>query len=179
MIAGMLAVALIRAAGSLPVLRWPFAGAILAILVDFSDLFLWNLFDLDFAYYQAFDKWIDLVYMVTFLVVTLRWTGLERNVGLGLFAFRMVGFALFEVFQSRSLLLAFPNVFEFWFVFVAGRDLFRPSYRLTKTRAAVWLAVLLLAKLGQEFVLHQGRYLDRYNAIEVVVDWWNWVIALF
>lgn len=173
------AVAAIRILGSLPVLRWAFAGALLAIVVDFSDLFLWNLFDLDFANYQAFDKWIDLVYMLTFLVVTLRWTGLERRIGIGLFAFRIVGVVAFEVFQARTLLLAFPNVFEFWFLFVAGRNLFRPSYRITKRRAAAWCLVLLLLKEGQEFALHQGRYLDRYNAIEVVVAWWRWATGLF
>ena len=37
-----LIIAAVRIAGSLPVLRWAFAGAILAILVDFSDLFMTN-----------------------------------------------------------------------------------------------------------------------------------------
>lgn len=175
----MAAVAAIRAAGSLPVLRWPFAGAIIAVLVDFSDLFLWNLFDLDFDDYQAFDKWVDLVYMLTFLIVALRWSGTEKRVAIALFSFRMVGVALFELIGSRGMLLAFPNVFEFWFLFVAGRDLFKPSYELTARRTAAWLIVLALAKEGQEYALHQGRYLDRYNAIEVVVAWWNWVTTLF
>lgn len=173
------AVAAIRILGSLPVLRWAFAGALLAIVVDFSDLFLWNLFDLDFENYQAFDKWIDLVYMLTFLIVTLRWTGLERTIGIGLFAYRIVGVAVFEIFQARTLLLVFPNVFEFWFLFVAGRNIFRPSYRITARRAAVWLLALLVLKEGQEFVLHQGRYLDRYNAIEVVIGWWRWATGPF
>ena len=38
-----LIIAAARIAGSLPVLRWVFAGAILAILIDFSDLFMMNL----------------------------------------------------------------------------------------------------------------------------------------
>ncbi|MBM3958997.1 MAG: hypothetical protein FJ314_04385 [SAR202 cluster bacterium] len=173
------AVAVIRALGSLPVLRWAFAGALLAIAVDFSDLFLWNLFGLDFGTYQAFDKWVDLVYMATFLVVTLRWQGLERSVGISLFIFRLVGVAAFEIFQSRTLLLLFPNVFEFWFLFVAGRNLMWPRYRLSAVRAASWLLALLILKEAQEFALHQGRYLDRYNAVEVVVVWWRWATGLF
>ena len=42
----MWVIALVRIAGSLPVLRWPFYGAIAAILIDLSDLFLMNLLDL-------------------------------------------------------------------------------------------------------------------------------------
>jgi hypothetical protein len=176
----MVVIGAIRVAGSLPVLRWPFAGALLAILIDFSDLFWMNLLDLGgLGDYQAFDKWVDLVYMATFLAVALRWAGTERTVAVGLFAYRMVGFAAFEISGWRSVLLVFPNVFEFWFVFVAARDQFWPSYRLTKVRTAAWLLLLVAAKEGQEFVLHQGKYLDRYRAVDVVVDWWNWVTALF
>ncbi|MBI4304717.1 MAG: hypothetical protein HY678_00205 [Chloroflexi bacterium] len=176
----MVIVGAIRIAGSLPVLRWPFAGAIIAILVDFSDLFWMNLLTLGgLGDYQAFDKWVDLVYMATFLIVAMRWSGIEKKVAIGLFSYRMVGIAVFEIVQWRSVLLIFPNVFEFWFIFVAGRNLFKPSYRLNRVRAGLWFFVLLIAKEGQEFVLHQGKYLDRYRAVDVVVDWWNWVTGLF
>jgi hypothetical protein len=36
MTAEVLVIALVRIAGSLPVLRWPLAGGVLAILVDLS-----------------------------------------------------------------------------------------------------------------------------------------------
>ena len=176
----MVVIGAIRVAGSLPVLRWPFEGALIAIVVDFSDLFLMNLLPLGgLGDYQAFDKWVDLVYMATFLAVALRWSGIEKRVSIGLFAYRMIGVAVFELTEWRSVLLIFPNVFEFWFVFVAARDRFRPGYRLTWLSTAGWLAALTAAKEAQEFVLHQGRYLDRYRAVDVVVDWWNWVTALF
>ncbi len=42
----VLVIAAVRIAGSLPVLRWPLAGGILAILVDLSDLLLMNVLDL-------------------------------------------------------------------------------------------------------------------------------------
>ena len=55
-------VAVARVIGSLPVIRWAFAGAIIAVLTDFSDLFMMNLLDLGgLRNYQAFDKWVDLV----------------------------------------------------------------------------------------------------------------------
>ena len=75
-----LIIGLIRIAGSLPVLRWALVGALIAIVVDFSDLFFMAVIDLGgLGDYQAFDKWIDLVYMFGFLWVANRWSGLTRN----------------------------------------------------------------------------------------------------
>ena len=66
-----------RVVGSLPVLRWPFWGAIVAILCDLFDLLLFNVFVVyagwpGFDGYQTFDKWADQVYLATFLVVAVR-----------------------------------------------------------------------------------------------------------
>jgi hypothetical protein len=58
--AEILVIAAIRIAGSLPVLRWPLAGGILAVLVDLSDLLLRDVLDLGgVGDYQALDKWLD------------------------------------------------------------------------------------------------------------------------
>ena len=73
-----LIIAAVRVAGALPVLRWAFAGSLLAVLVDFSDLFMMNLLDLGgVRNYQALDKWLDLAYMGTFLWAAWR-TGAGR-----------------------------------------------------------------------------------------------------
>ncbi len=175
-----LVIAIARIAGSLPVLRWAFVGAIIAILVDFSDLFMKNLLDLGgLRDYQSFDKWVDLVYMVTFLIVALRWSGIERRVAIGLFAYRIVGDVVFEIVAWRGVLLFFPNVFEFWFVFVAGRNLFKPAYVLTIRRTVYWLFVLLLLKEAQEYILHWWQVLDRYTAVEIAESWWNVIKGWF
>ena len=176
-----LIIAIVRIAGSLPVLWFPFAGGILAVLVDFSDLFMMNLLDLGGVRdYQVFDKWVDQVYMVAFLVVALRWKGVPRYVAVGLFAYRLVGFAYFEFVDSwRGILLIFPNVFEFWFLFVAGLNRLKPDYEMTWKHAALWLVPLLALKEFQEYVLHWGKWLDKYRAVDVVVDWWNVVTGLF
>ena len=171
-----LVIGITRIIGSLPVLRWAFAGAVIAILVDFSDLFMMNLLDLGgLGDYQAFDKWVDLVYMTTFLLVALRWRGPARQVAIGLFAFRILGVALFEVVAWRGILLFFPNLFEFWFLFVAGLQRFKPRYTLTPTRAALWMVPILALKEFQEYALHWGRWLDKYRAVDVVADWWGWL----
>lgn len=113
MTAEELAIAIVRVAGALPVLRWAFAGGLVAVFTDLSDLFLRNLLDLGgVRNYQALDKWLDQAYQLTFLIVALRWRGTARSVAVALFAFRLAGFALFEATGARVVLLAFPNVFE-------------------------------------------------------------------
>ena len=175
-----LVIAIVRVAGSLPVLRWAFAGAIIAVLIDFSDLFMMNLLSLGgLPNYQAFDKWLDLVYMATFLVVALRWRGVARDVAIGLFAFRIVGVAVFELVQWRGILPFFPNLFEFWVIFVAGLKHYKPQYTLTAPRAILWLAPILVLKEFQEYALHWAQWLDRYRAVDVVVDSWAWILGIF
>jgi hypothetical protein len=172
-----LVIGLIRVAGSLPVLRWALAGAIIAIVVDFSDLFWMGVLDLGgLRNYQAFDKWADIVYMLTFLWVANRWVGPERTIALALFGFRMIGFIAFEITGNRPILLIFPNVFEFWFVFVAIRLRYKPNYEMTRERIAKWLLVVLVLKLGQEWVLHGGQYLDNFTLFEAVEAIWDFVV---
>jgi hypothetical protein len=186
-------IAIVRVLGSLPVLWLPFPGAIIAMLTDLSDLFLRDTLDLGgVRNYQTFDKWLDQVYMLTFLIVALRWKGTPRNIAVVLYAYRLIGFATFEVTEERDILIFFPNVFEFWFVFVAALKHFHweadsvgkgPSpnrkrlaglipFRYAARQLAVVLPVLLAAKLGHEYSLHVGRFFDDFTAIEAVE--WIW-----
>jgi len=88
--------------------------SLIAILVDFSDLFQKTLLHLGgVGNNQEFDKWADLVYMLEFLYVALKWDGVKRNVAVGLFRFRIIGMVAFEITSSRAVLIAFPNLFEF------------------------------------------------------------------
>jgi hypothetical protein len=169
----VLVIAAIRIAGSLPVLRWPLAGGLLAILVDLSDLLLRDLLDLGgVPDYQGLDKWLDQVYLGCFLLVALRWSGPARTVAVALYAFRLVGFVAFELSHERVLLLLFPNVFEFWFIAVAA---------LGATRVAGWskprLAAALIGLTGlkevQEWALHGARLFDGIGALEAVELFWR------
>jgi hypothetical protein len=168
----MLLIGAYRVAGALPVLRWPFAGALVALLTDFGDLFLMDWLG-GIPDYQRFDKVCDLAYMATFAVVALRWRPLERNIAIGLLLLRLVGDALFELTGSRAVLFAFPNLFEFWFIFVAARDRFRPSLRMDTRLAVLVLPILLAGKEFQEWLLHVDRFLDGYVATDVVADLWH------
>jgi len=199
-------IALVRVAGSLAVLRWPFYGAIAAILVDLSDLFLMNLLDLGGVRdYQTFDKALDQVYMAAFLFVAWRWGGVERAMAVALYAFRMLGFVAFEVTGSRDVLLLFPNLFEFWIVFCAARRQFGWEERIPlaikvpemsmpiasagQGTAASAVAVerwnvalivpvvaLAVAKVVQEYAIHHERWLDNITAVDAVESIWRFVV---
>jgi hypothetical protein len=171
-------IAAVRVVGSLPVLRWPFYGGLLAIAVDQSDLFMMNLIDLGGVDdYQSFDKYLDQVYLLAFLVVAVRdWQGTDRNVAVGLYAFRFAGFVAFEVTKSRGLLLFFPNLFEFWFLLIAGRNQFGLRERLKVKVLAVILVGLVALKLFQEYAVHHERWLDGFTAVEAVEAVWDWVV---
>ena len=176
-----LIIASVRIAGSLPVIRWAFAGSILAILVDFSDLFMMNLINLGgVGNYQTFDKWVDQVYMLAFLWVAVRqWDGPGRTVAIWLFVFRIFGFVAFEFTESRWVLMLFPNVFEFWFVAIAAQRHWWPEYEFTRWRIVAILAGCTVLKLAQEYILHVWQVLDNYTAVGVVTAWWEFLTGLF
>src|SRR6185503_16242431 len=153
-------------------LRWPFAGGLFAILTDFSDLFLMNAIG-GIDDYQRLDKLCDLAYMLVFLKVALGWTGLERGVAVGLFAFRMIGEVVFELSGARWTLLVFPNVFEFWFIAVAALHHYRPGTSLSRRDAGVAFVLLLLGKEAQEYFLHFDRFLDNFTAFDAVTGIWR------
>ncbi len=162
----ILVIAAIRIGGSLPVLRWPRAGGVLAILVDLSDLLLRDMLDLGgVGDYQALDKWLDQVYLGAFLVVALRWAGPARSIAVALFAYRLVGFVLFELTGGRGLLLVFPNVFEFWFLLVAVVGSSKVEAWSNGRRALATLALTALKEI-QEWALHGARLFDSISSLE-------------
>ncbi len=172
----VLVIALVRIAGSLPVLRWPLAGGILAILIDLSDLLLMNVLDLGgVPDYQRLDKVLDLAYMATFLIVALRWTGPDRWVSVALFTWRMVGFVAFELSGERALLPLFPNVFEPWFLLVALLHHRWVPVPWTKPSLVVALGSLLAVKEIQEWALHYARLFDDITALEAIDRAWRWL----
>jgi hypothetical protein len=176
MTAEALIILVVRVLGSLPVLRWALAGAVIAILVDLSDLFLRDWIDLGgIPDYQSFDKWLDQVYLLAFLVVALRWEGVSRTIAIVLYAFRLVGFALFEVTEERAVLFLLPNVFEFWFLFVAATLCWRPGFRYTARNTTLALVALTALKEAHEYALHVGRWLDEFSStgefFDAIRDW--------
>jgi hypothetical protein len=169
-------IAVVRIVGSLPVLIWPFWGGLLAMIDDQSDLFMMNLLHLGGVRdYQTFDKYLDQVYLLCFLIVSLRWRGWERKVSVGLYAYRFVGFVAFEATSARWLLLLFPNFFESWFMLTAARHEFDLDRRLGETKLLAAGAGLVALKIFQEYAIHYGRWLDGFTAVDAVRSIWHWL----
>jgi hypothetical protein len=159
----------LKLAAALPVLRWPLVGAAISILADGLDVVVMNYVNLGgggIRDYHAFDKWSDLFGLVTFFIVSLRWTGRDRVVSVVLFTLRVAGIALFELFHWRGALIALPNFFESWFLYVLFRDAWLPK---DSARAHGLLFVGLFgSKLVQEWILHGAQIMDRYNLSDVL-----------
>jgi hypothetical protein len=165
-----------RIVGSLPVLRWPLAGGLLATGFDLADLLVRDVVDLGgLPDYQSLDKWLDQVYMGCFLLVALRWQGVERAIAVVLYAFRLVGFAAFELTGARELLFVFPNVFELWFLVVAAVHHVRPGFAWSLPRLALTLGALTAVKELQEWALHVGRVFDGFSSLDALGWLWAWL----
>ncbi len=168
--------ALFRVAGSLPVLRWPFGGGLLAIGVDFADLFVRDILGAGaIGDYQAVDKWLDQVYLGAFLLVALRWPGRGRAIAVALYAYRLLGFGLFELAGDRLVLVLFPNVFEVWFLLLAFRAQRGPLEDWTAARTTVALVGCLAVKLVQEVGLHGLRLFDGYSTFDALELLWRFL----
>jgi hypothetical protein len=94
-----------------------------------------------------------------------------------LLAWRTIGFVAFEINGLRAVLLLFPNLFEFWFLFVASLPHWRPRFRFTHLNAGFVGGLLLALKEFQEYALHGPRWLDGFTAVEAVSAIWGWVTA--
>jgi hypothetical protein len=140
------------------ILKKPLAGGIIAMLLDALDVVIVEWFGPGGMgdHYHSLDKVLDLYYLGLEAWVALTWTeSLPRITAIVLFLYRVVGVILFEITGSRSLLFIFPNLFEHWFLFYLFRNWLFPGLRLdTWRRIAMWLVILYIPKLGQEYLLH-------------------------
>lgn len=136
--------------------------AILACLViDAADQTLFQaVTDDPLEWYQTYDKALDIFYLSIAYITAMRtWRDPVAFQTLRfLFFYRLVGVLLFELFDSRFLLLVFPNTFEFFFIaYEAIRTRWNPL-RLSATvvvglAAFIWVFI----KLPQEWWIHVAQ----------------------
>lgn len=156
----------IRFVSSLPIIRFPLLGVVLAIIVDYFDFEILKFLNHgDLLMYQNLDKSMDLFYLGLAAYASLRWTNaLARRAAIGLFFLRLVGFGLFVVFQTPWLLLLFPNVFEwFYLYYLSYKKFFKKDPVETKKQLFGVLVLLTIPKLAHEYLLH----------INTVHPWWK------
>lgn len=141
--------------------RFPLPGVIAALVLDAIDQTLFqSLTNLELDGYQGYDKALDIYYLAIAYIATLRnWTNYAAvRISRFLFYYRLVGVVLFELLQIRWLLLIFPNVFEYFFIFYEVVRL-RWNPRRLSGRALLMAAALIwiVIKLPQEYWIHVAQ----------------------
>ena len=155
---GELIVIGLRVAVPLLILRAPLAGGVTAMLLDALDVVLIEIIGLGGfgSHYSELDKGLDTYYLSLELIVALRWASpWARLPALVLFVDRGIGVVLFETTHARWLLLVFPNMFENWWLYCLAVQRFFPRlYPRSVKTLAIPMVLLLIPKLGQEWLLH-------------------------
>jgi hypothetical protein len=171
--------------------RYPLPAVLACLVIDGVDQTIFQKFtDLDLTGYQGYDKALDIYYLSIAYLSTLRnWDNLVAFEGSRfLYYYRLVGVALFEITQTRAVLLFFPNTFEYFFIFYeAVRLRWNPVRMGTALVIGAGSFIWIFIKIPQEYWIHiyQGDVTDtlRENpwlipilAIAIVailvVAWW-------
>jgi hypothetical protein len=141
--------------------RFPLPGIIASLILDAVDQTLFQTFtNLQLDGYQGYDKALDIYYLAIAYVATMRnWTNyMAFRISRFLFYYRLIGIVLFEITQLRWLLLLFPNVFEYFFIFY---EIVRLRWDPKRLSNAVLLAVSagiwIVIKLPQEYWIHVAQ----------------------
>ena len=155
------AVVLARVLVPLTIPRYPLPGILAALILDAVDQTVFQaLTGLTFEGYQGYDKALDIYYLAIAYIATLRnWTNYTAvRISRFLFYYRLLGVVLFEMLQFRWLLLVFPNVFEYFFIFYEVYRLRWDPKRLSaKTLVGVAAFIWIVIKLPQEYWIHVAQ----------------------
>jgi hypothetical protein len=142
----------------LAVFRYPLPTIIAALIIDAADKSILEAFtNLNLDFYQSYDKALDIYYLSLAYIATFRnWPELTAfGISRFLWYYRLVGTTLFELTGFRALLLIFPNVFEYFFIYVEAARTRWSAMRLRKYHLFVAAAVIwVVIKLPQEYWIH-------------------------
>ncbi len=161
MSAGEAIIIALRLAIPLLIFRNALAGGIAAMVIDGLDVVLIELIGLGGfgGHYHTLDKLLDTYYLSIEFIVALSWDNAwAKWPAVALFIYRIAGVALFELTERRVTLFIFPNMFENWWLYcvVVARYFPRALPRDART-VAIPMALLLIPKMGQEYLLHYSE----------------------
>jgi hypothetical protein len=140
--------------------RFPLPAIVACLVVDGIDQSVFQAFGFDPPGYQNYDKAMDLFYLsVAFLSTLQNWTrSAAVSIARFLFFFRMVGVMAFELTGVRTLLLLFPNTFEYFFI---AYEVVRLRWDPRRFGTRFWLllaaGIWVLVKLPQEYWIHVAQ----------------------
>lgn len=166
----------VRLGVPLLVFRWPFWGGLLCIPADGFDSIIQDVLGAEplRGHYHHVDKVLDFYYLAIEAWIAYRWDDrLARWTALALFVWRAGGVVFFEITAARATLLVTPNIFENFFLFVAGLRTAEPNWRF---RSPVQLAAVVFVvgapKLLQEYAMHYREFQTwRFVRDEILLFW--------
>ncbi|WP_406656737.1 hypothetical protein V7O62_12860 [Methanolobus sp. ZRKC2] len=138
--------------------KYPLPAIVASLVLDGVDQTIFQQFtSLPLEGYQGYDKALDIYYLaITYLSTLRNWTNQYAfKWSRFLFYYRLLGVALFELTQLRLLLLIFPNVFEYFFIFYeVVRLKWKPTILTKKQIIASVAFIWIFIKLPQEYWIH-------------------------
>ncbi len=149
---------------------WPLPAMIAALVIDAVDQTVFQAIapDADLAWYQGYDKALDIYYLGIAYLSTLRnWTNHAAfQVSRFLYYYRLVGATLFEATGLRWLLLVFPNTFEYFFDTIeAIRTRWDPRRVSAALVVGIAAFIWIVIKLPQEWWIHIAQ-LDTTDIVQ-------------
>jgi hypothetical protein len=139
---------------------FPLPAIIACLVVDAVDQTVFQAFGYDPPGYQGYDKAMDVYYLAIAYMATLRnWQHVAAfAVGRFLYFYRLVGVVAFELAQLRTLLLIFPNTFEYFFIaYESIRSRWNPLRWGLRWWVTVAALIWLVVKLPQEYWIHVAQ----------------------
>jgi hypothetical protein len=159
-VAALALIVIVRSLVPFLILRWPFWGLLACLPGDGFDSVVLDLLHADVleGRYHNVDKVFDTYYLAfAAWVVWSRWIDdlLARRTALSLFVLRFVGVALYQLTAVRAFFLVGANIFENFYIYVAGRQELDRDYRIKNVRRLLLILLFVaVPKLLQEYVMH-------------------------
>jgi hypothetical protein len=136
---------------------YPLPSILGALVIDAADQTIFQTFGGLPHDYQAYDKALDVYYLVIAYSATMRnWTDpVAFRIGRFLWYYRLIGTVLFELSGAGALLLIFPNTFEYFFIaYEAIRLRWDPLRLSNRSLFAMAAGIWVFVKLPQEWWIH-------------------------
>ena len=154
---GWLVSSLIRLVIPFSIFVWPFWGSVASVLADIFDVVIEDLLGVrDFSLYNQIDKFWDTYFYIIQALVARKWKNqLAQKIAWGLLAYRFIGVVIYELWPQRWLLMVFPNVFIWFFLFyVFTTRLLQKDFITSPSNALFWVVLFAIPKIYQEYLFH-------------------------
>jgi hypothetical protein len=140
--------------------RYPLPAIVASLILDAVDQTVFQSFGFDPPGYQGYDKAMDVYYLAIAYLSTMRnWTSRPAaQVALFLYFYRLIGVVAFELTGLRSLLMIFPNTFEYFFI---AYEVYRLFWNPARVKLRAWVitaaVIWVFVKLPQEWWIHVAQ----------------------